>query len=574
MLSNTAIPREYGQFRDAVLSGNEVVNENVSQQMNNIDSLIANPNYYYDDTAIDGFIEFCMNEMTTTEGEPLDQILPSFRLWAEDLLSWYYYRTDRIYNPNTRHEEEVTSLHRLRNKQYLIVGRGAAKSMYIAFIQAYFLTVDPMTTKQIVVAPTIKQTEETLGPVRTAISRAQGPLFKFMGQGTLGSSSLSKPMLASTKVGVQNFLTNSVIEARPMRIDKLQGLRSKINTVDEWLSGKVPEDPIEALEQGASKIDDYVIVATSSEGTIRNGVGDSVKMELMKKLSNEDLDPHTSIWYYRLDSIEEVGNPDTWRKANPNLGYTVHYETYQREVKTMEANPSKRNDILAKRFGIPVEGYTYFFTYEETIPHSRHNFDGLECTMGADLSQGDDFCAFTFLFPLGETNFGIKTLSFVSETKMRKLPEATRQKYQEFVNEGTLIIKHDSILDMADIYEEVDTFIQSHNYIINSFGYDPYNSPKFVELWTRDNGSYGIEAVRQGARTESVPLGELKALSYDRKLLFDEQLMMFAMGNSIAIEDNNGNLKLSKMRADEKIDNVAALLDAWVAYTRNGELFQ
>lgn len=572
MLSNTAIPKEYAKFRERVLNGEEPVNEYVSQQMNLIDGLIASPDYYYDDTAIDGFVNFVESEMTTTTGETIT-ILPSFRLWAEDLLSWYYYRTEKTYNQKTHVFEFTESLRRLRNKQYLIVGRGAAKSMYAAFVQAYFLTVDSTTTKQIVTAPTIKQSEETIGPIRTAITRSQGPLFKFLTQGSIMDKTSTKQKLASTRKGIENFLTDSLVEARPMKIDKLQGLRSKINTVDEWLSGKISEDPIEALEQGASKIDDYIIVATSSEGTVRDGVGDTIKLELIGKLRGEFYDPHTSIWYYRLDDTQEVANPSMWPKANPNIGATVSYDAYQRAVETMEAQPAKRNDILAKRFGIPVEGFTYYFTYEETLLHRRQNFDNMEAFLGADLSQGDDFTAFTLLFPLGNSRFGVKVLSFVSRVKMAKVPTATRQKYEEFISEGSLIVHDETVLDMNIVFDELNEWIDSHGYLVMGVGYDPYNSEQFIRRWAELNGDYNLEKIRQGSRTESVPLGEIKNLASQRDLVFDQRLMTFAMGNAITIEDNNGNLKLSKLRSDEKIDNVAALLDAWVVYRRNQDLF-
>lgn len=572
MLSNSAVPREYGKFRQAVIQGEIPVNEFVSQQMNLIDDLIKSPEYYYDDTAIDGFIKFVENEMTTTEGDPVT-MLDSFKLWAEDLLAWYYYREDKSYDPKLHRMVFKRRLTRLRNKQYLIVGRGAAKTMYASFIQAYFLTVDPTTTDQIVTAPTMKQSNETMSPIQTALARAHGPLFKFMTEGDIRSNTYTKVKLASTKKGIENFITNSIIEVRPMKIDKLQGLRSKINTVDEWLSGKITEDPIEALEQGASKIDDYVIVSTSSEGTVRDGVGDTVKMELINKLKGQFYDPHTSIWYYRLDDVAEVANPDTWLKANPNLGITVSYDTYQRAVETMESTPAKRNDILAKRFGIPVEGFTYFFTYEETKIFGHQSYDNMECTVGMDLSQGDDFTAFTFLFPLGGGRFGVKTLSFVSSVKMSKVPKATQQKYDQFVKEGTLRVHDEVVLNMEQVFKEVVDYIEEHQFIIMGGGYDPYNSDQLIKLWTSYFGDYNLSTVRQGARTESVPMGEIKNLSATRNLIFDEHLMSFAMGNAIAIEDNNGNLKLAKNRSDEKIDNVAALIDAWVAYRRNEEVF-
>lgn len=572
-LSNTAYPQEYAKFRDAVLNGDIPVNQYVSMQMNRIDRLIASPDYYYDDEAINGFIEFAENEMTLTDGSDLT-LLPSFKLWAEDLLSWFYYSDEVVYDQELRRNVTVTVLKRLVNKQYLIVGRGAAKSVYDSLMQAYFLVIDPDTTHQIVTAPTMKLAEETMSPIRTAISRSRGPLMKFMTSGSVKANGQAKQMLASTKKGIENFLTNSLIEIRPMKIDKLQGLRSKYNTIDEWLSGKISEDVIGAIEQGASKVQDYVIISTSSEGTVRNGVGDTIKMELVDILRGDYDDPHSSIWYYRLDDVQEVNQPEMWMKANPNIGATVSYDAYQRDVALAEAQPTKRNDILAKRFGIPVEGFTYFFTYEDTIPHQRQNFDGMTAALGADLSQGDDFTAFTFLFPLGEHGFGVKTLSFVSAQRVAKLPQATQLKYEEFVKEGTLIIKDSTVLDMDEVFDDLDDFILEHNYDISAFGYDPYNATHFAERWATENSSFGMIKVRQGARTESAPLGELKHLAEARELIFDEQLMMFAMGNAIAIEDNNGNYKLSKQRAIEKIDNVAALLDAWVAYKDNREAFE
>lgn len=572
-LSNTAYPQEYAKFRDAVLNGDIPVNQYVSMQMNRIDRLIASPDYYYDDEAINGFIEFAENEMTLTDGSDLT-LLPSFKLWAEDLLSWFYYSDEVVYDQELRRNVTVTVLKRLVNKQYLIVGRGAAKSVYDSLMQAYFLVIDPDTTHQIVTAPTMKLAEETMSPIRTAISRSRGPLMKFMTSGSVKANGQAKQMLASTKKGIENFLTNSLIEIRPMKIDKLQGLRSKYNTIDEWLSGKISEDVIGAIEQGASKVQDYVIISTSSEGTVRNGVGDTIKMELVDILRGDYEDPHSSIWYYRLDNVQEVNQPEMWMKANPNIGATVSYDAYQRDVALAEAQPTKRNDILAKRFGIPVEGSTYFFTYEDTIPHQRQNFDGMTAALGADLSQGDDFTAFTFLFPLGEHGFGVKTLSFVSAQRVAKLPQATQLKYEEFVKEGTLIIKDSTVLDMDEVFDDLDDFILEHNYDISAFGYDPYNATHFAERWATENSSFGMVKVRQGARTESAPLGELKHLAEARELIFDEQLMKFAMGNAMAIEDNNGNYKLSKQRAIEKIDNVAALLDAWVAYKDNREAFE
>lgn len=572
-LSNTAYPQEYAKFRDAVLNGDIPVNQYVSMQMNRIDRRIASPDYYYDDEAINGFIEFAENEMTLTDGSDLT-LLPSFKLWAEDLLSWFYYSDEVVYDQELRRNVTVTVLKRLVNKQYLIVGRGAAKSVYDSLMQAYFLVIDPDTTHQIVTAPTMKLAEETMSPIRTAISRSRGPLMKFMTSGSVKANGQAKQMLASTKKGIENFLTNSLIEIRPMKIDKLQGLRSKYNTIDEWLSGKISEDVIGAIEQGASKVQDYVIISTSSEGTVRNGVGDTIKMELVDILRGDYEDPHSSIWYYRLDDVQEVNQPEMWMKANPNIGATVSYDAYQRDVALAEAQPTKRNDILAKRFGIPVEGSTYFFTYEDTIPHQRQNFDGMTAALGADLSQGDDFTAFTFLFPLGDHGFGVKTLSFVSAQRVAKLPQATQLKYEEFVKEGTLIIKDSTVLDMDEIFDDLDDFILEHNYDISAFGYDPYNATHFAERWATENSSFGMVKVRQGARTESAPLGELKHIAEARELIFDEQLMKFAMGNAMAIEDNNGNYKLSKQRAIEKIDNVAALLDAWVAYKDNREAFE
>lgn len=573
VLSNTAIPIEYGKFRDKVLRGEIPVNAEISMQMNRIDYLIESPDYYYDDEAIQGYINFCENELTLADGGDLN-LLPSFKLWAEDLLAWYYFVDEKVWNPDTRRYEIVTRKKRLTNKQYLIVSRGGAKSMYASTIQAYFLVADTSTTHQVVTAPTMKQSEETMNPIRTAISRSRGPLFQFMTQGNIQSNTWTKVKLASTKQGIENFLTNSKIEVRVMSVDKLQGLGTKINSVDEWLSGRIKEDVIGALEQGASKIDDYVILATSSEGTTRNGVGDTIKLELQDILRGDYFDPHTSIWHYKLDDIREVGQPEMWLKANPNLGATVSYETYEKDVNRMEAVPSERNDILAKRFGIPVEGATYFFTYEDTLLHRRQNFDNMICSMGADMSQGDDFCAFTFLFPIGNGTYGVKTRSYVSELKVKKLDTAMRQKYQEFIDEGTLHVMDGAVLDMLEVYRDLDNHILDHQYTVVSFGYDPYNAKEFVEAWSREHGEYGVTIVRQGAKTESVPLGELGNLASERLLMFDEELMKFAMGNSIAVEDTNGNRKLSKKRDSEKIDNVAALLDAWIAYKRFQEAFE
>ena len=573
VLSNTAVPNEYGRFRDQVMRGEIPVNREISMQMNRIDYLIESPDYYYDDEAIQGYIDFCENELTLADGGDL-HLLPSFRLWAEDLLAWYYFVDEKVWNPELRRYEIVTKKKRLTNKQYLIVSRGAAKSMYAASIQAYFLTIDTSTTHQVVTAPTMKQSSETMNPIRTAISRARGPLFEFLTMGNIHSNTWTKVKLASTKEGIQNFLTNSKIEVRTMSVDKLQGLGSKVNTVDEWLSGNIKEDVIGALEQGASKVDDYVIVATSSEGTTRNGVGDTIKLELLDILKGDYFDPHTSIWHYKLDDVSEVAYPEMWLKANPNLGATVSYETYEKEVNRMEAVPSERNDILAKRFGIPVEGATYFFAYEDTLLHRPQNFDGMICAMGADMSQGDDFTAFTFLFPLGNGYFGVKTRSYVSDVKVKKLDTAMRYKYQEFIDEGTLIVMEGAYLDMVDVYRDLDDFLLERQYTVMSFGYDPYNAKDLIEQWTREHGDYGLTVVRQGARTESVPLGEIGNMASERLLLFDEELMKFAMGNSIAVEDTNGNRKLSKKRDSEKIDNVAALLDAWVAYKRFQEAFE
>lgn len=571
VLSNRATPPEYARFREAVKRREIPVNQEVSMEMNRIDYLIASPEYYFDPDANKGFIDFCESEMTLTDGSDLT-LLPSFRLWSESLLGWFYFADEKVYNQQKRKFEIQQIKRRLVNIQYLIVARGSAKSMYAAFLQAYFLLVDTSTTQQIVTAPTMKQAEETMSPIRTAISRAKGPLIEFLTEGNILSQT-NKVKLASTKKGIQNFMTNSLIEVRAMTIDKLQGARSKMNSVDEWLSGDIKEDVIGALEQGASKILDYVILATSSEGTARNGPGDTIKLELMDILRGTYFNPHISIWYYRLDSIEEVNNPDMWMKANPNIGATVSYETYQRDVELAEKQPAKRSDILAKRFGIPVEGYTYFFLYEETLLHRRQNYDGAICTMGADMSQGDDFCAFTFLIPLGGEMFGIKTIAFVSDAKVRRLPAAMYQKYQEFIREGTLFVMDGVILNMMDVYEIVDDYIREHDYTVLGVGYDRYNADEFIARWVQENGEYGVEKVIQGARTESVPLGELKHLAEDRRLIFDQEIMKFSMGNAVVIEDNNGNRKLSKLRNEEKIDNVAAMMDAWVAYKRNQEAF-
>jgi phage terminase large subunit-like protein len=579
-LSNTATPKYYGQFRERVLRGEIPVNEEVSLQMNLIDDLIADPNFYYDDGAIDGFIRYCESELTLTDGSDLF-LLDSFKLWAEDLLSWYYFVERSVYVPypeggGGRYVRKKICT-RLRNKQYLIVARGAAKSMYAMLIQAYFLNVDTSTTHQVTTAPTMKQAEEVMSPLRTAITRARGPLLKFLTEGSLQNTTGSRALrvkLASTKKGVENFLTGSLLEVRPMSIAKLQGLRTKVASVDEWLSGDLREDVIGALEQGASKLDDYVIVATSSEGTVRNGSGDTIKLELADILRGDYPNPHVSIWHYKLDAIEEVADPAMWPKANPNLGITVTYETYQLDVERAENAPASRNDILAKRFGIPMEGFTYFFTYEETLPHRRRDFWKMPCSMGADLSQGDDFCAFTFLFPLRGETFGIKTRSYISSLTLHKLPGAMRQKYEDFIQEGSLHVLDGATLDMMEVYDDLDRFIIDSEFDVRSFGYDPYNAREFVTRWEQENGPYGIEKVIQGARTESVPLGELKALAGERLLIFDQELMSFAMGNCITMEDTNGNRKLFKKRQDAKIDNVAAMLDAFVAWKLNKAAFE
>lgn len=578
-LSNTATPKYYGEFRDAVIRGEIPICKEIEMEMNRIDDLIANPGIWYDDQAILGFIHFCEKELTLTDGEDLN-LLDSFKLWAEQIFGWYYYVERSIYEPNPDGHggHYVTKMikKRLVNKQYLIVARGAAKSMYASCIQNYFLNVDTSTTHQITTAPTMKQAEEVMSPIRTAITRARGPFFKFLTEGSLQNTtgSRSKRMkLASTKKGVENFLTGSLLEIRPMSIDKLQGLRCKVATVDEWLSGDVREDPIGAIEQGASKNPDYLIVAMSSEGTVRNGSGDTIKMELMDILKGDYINPHVSIWYYKLDSVEEVANPEMWIKANPNIGKTVSYETYQLDVERAEKAPAVRNDILAKRFGIPMEGYTYFFTYEETLPHKKRDYWSLPCSLGADLSQGDDFCAFTFLFPLRDGSFGIKVRAYITELTLNKLPAAMRIKYDDFINEGSLIVMDGTVLDMMRVYEDIDNHIAEVGYDVVSFGFDPYNAREFVERWERENGPFGIEKVIQGAKTESVPLGELKKLAEERMLLFDEDLMTFCMGNCITLEDTNGNRKLFKKRYEAKIDTVSAMMDAFVAYKLNKEAF-
>lgn len=578
-LSNTATPKYYGQFRDAVLRGEIPVNREISMEMNRIDELIANPGIWYDDQAIQGFINYCENELTLTDGEDL-YLLDSFKLWAEQIFGWYYFVERSVYEPfpDGHGGRYVTKQikKRLVNKQYLIVARGAAKSMYGSCIQNFFLNVDTSTTHQITTAPTMKQAEEMMSPIKTAITRARGPLFKFLTEGSLQNTTGSKAnrvKLASTKKGVENFLTGSLLEVRPMSIDKLQGLRCKIATVDEWLSGDVREDPIGAIEQGASKNDDYLIVAMSSEGTVRNGIGDTIKMELAEILKGEYYNPHVSIWWYKLDSIDEVSNPEMWRKANPNLGKTVSYEVYQLDVERAEKAPATRNDILAKRFGIPMEGYTYYFTYEETLPHRRRDYWGLPCALGADLSQGDDFCSFTFMFPLSNERFGVKTRNYITETTLHKLPLAMRTKYEEFMREGSLIVMPGTVLDMMQVFDDLDEHIIRNEYDVRCFGFDPYNAKEFVARWEAENGPFGIEKVIQGAKTESVPLGELKKLSEERMLLFDEDLMCFAMGNCIVMEDTNGNRKLLKRRYEAKIDAVAAMMDAFVAYKINREAF-
>ena len=579
-LSNTETPKYYGQFREAVLRGDIPVNREISMEMNRIDRLIANPNIYYDENAVEGYILYCENELTLTDGGDL-HLLPSFKVWAEQIFGWYYFVDRSVYEPNENGRGgryvNRTIKKRLTTKQYLIVARGAAKSMYASTIQSYYLNVDTSTTHQITTAPTMKQADEVMSPIRTAIVRARGPLFQFLTEGSLQNTTGSRAnrvKLASTKKGVENFLTGSLLEVRPMSINKLQGLRPKTSTIDEWLSGDLREDVVGAVEQGASKLDDFLILAISSEGTVRNGSGDTIKMELAAILRGEYDAPHISIWHYKLDEIEEVANPEMWVKANPNLGKTVTYDTYQLDVERAEKAPASRNDILAKRFGIPMEGYTYFFTYEETLPHRSREFWNLPCSLGADLSQGDDFCAFTFLFPLQNGRFGVKTRSYISSLTLMKLPGAARIKYDEFINEGSLHVLEGTILDMMEVYDDLDAFIQNSKYDVRTFGFDPYNAKEFVARWESENGSFGIEKVIQGARTESVPLGELKKLSEERLLIFDQSLMTFAMGNAVTLEDTNGNRKLLKKRQDEKIDNVSALMDAFVAYKLNKEAFE
>ena len=579
-LSNTATPIYYGQFRDAVLRGDILVNQEISMEMNRIDGLIANPGVWYDDEAINGFIAFCENELTLTDGEDL-HLLDTFKLWAEQIFGWYYFVEQSVYEPEPDghggHYVTKYIKKRLINKQFLIIARGAAKSMYGSCIQNYFLNVDTSTTHQITTAPTMKQSEEIMSPIKTAITRSRGPLFKFLTEGSIQNTTGSKAnrvKLASTKKGIENFLTGSLLEIRPMSIDKLQGLRCKVATVDEWLSGDIREDVIGAIEQGASKNPDYLIVAMSSEGTVRNGSGDTIKMELSDILKGKYVNPHVSIWWYKLDSIDEVSQPDKWIKANPNLGKTVTYETYQLDVDRAEKAPANRNDILAKRFGIPMEGYTYYFTYEETLPHRKRDFWQMPCALGADLSQGDDFCAFTFLFPLSNGSFGVKTRNYISSLTLKKLPSAMRVKYDEFMREGSLMVLEGTVLNMMEVYEDLDNHIIERGYDVRCFGYDPYNAKEFVERWVNENGPFGVEKVIQGVKTESVPLGELKKLAGERMLIFDEELMTFAMGNCITLEDTNGNRKLLKKRYDQKIDAVAAMMDAYVAYKINIEAFE
>lgn len=579
-LSNTAVPKYYGMFREAVLRGDIFVCKEISMEMNRIDALIADRSFYYDDQAVEGWIRYCENELTLTDGSDLN-LLDSFKLWGEQIFGWYYFVDRSVYEPypdgHGGRYVRKTIKKRLVNKQYLIVARGAAKSMYASTLQSYFLNVDTSTTHQITTAPTMKQAEEVLSPIRTAIVRSRGPLFQFLTEGSLQNTTGSKAnrmKLASTKKGIENFLTGSLLEIRPMSINKLQGLQVKIATVDEWLSGDIREDVIGAIEQGASKVDDYIIVAISSEGTVRNGAGDTIKMELMEILKGEYIAPHVSIWWYKLDSVDEVGYPEMWIKANPNLGRTVSYDTYQKDVERAEKAPAARNDILAKRFGLPMEGYTYYFTYEETLPHRRRDFWQMPCALGADLSQGDDFCAFTFLFPLRGGAFGVKTRNYISSLTLKKLPAAMRIKYDQFMDEGSLVVLEGTVLDIMQVYEDLDDHIVQCGYDVRCLGYDPYNAKEFVERWQSENGPFGIEKVIQGAKTESVPLGELKKLSEERMLLFDEELMTFAMGNCISSEDTNGNRKLLKMRREQKIDAVAAMMDAYIAYKHNREAFE
>lgn len=580
MLSNTATPKYYGEFREKVINGEIPVNEYIAMEMRRIDALIEDPRYYYDEDAMEGYVEFCNSELTLTDGSPME-LLDSFKLWAEQIYGWYYYEDRTVYirgkdgRPGRYATKRVKQ--RLTKKQYLIVARGAAKTMYDESIQAYHLVVDEDTTDQITTAPTMRQSEEVLQPLRTAIARARGPVFKLLTYGSLQNTTGNRALrqkLFSSKKGIENSLTNSILRVVPMSIDKVQGFRNKVATVDEWLSGDTREDVIGAIEQGSSKLDDYLILATSSEGTVRNGVGDTIKMELMDILKGKYRAPHISIWYYRLDDVSEVADEEMWLKANPNLGITVSYEVYERDVERAENAPAARNDILAKRFGIPMEGYTYFFTYEETKPHRRHDFWQMPCALGADMSQGDDFCAFTFLFPLGGDEYGVKTRSYISSRTLQKLPRAAREKYEEFMKENSLVVLDGSVLNMSDVYDDLDEYIESNEYDVECLGYDPYNAKEFILRWATEHGEFGIEKVPQGVKTESVPLGELKDLAEDRKLIFDQLLMQFAMGNCITLEDTNGNRKLLKKRYEEKIDNVAALLDAWVAYKVNKDSFE
>lgn len=580
MLSNTATPKYYGEFREKVINGEIPVNEYIAMEMRRIDALIEDPRYYYDEDAMEGYVEFCNSELTLTDGSPME-LLDSFKLWAEEIYGWYYYEDRTVYirgkdgRPGRYATKRVKQ--RLTKKQYLIVARGAAKTMYDESIQAYHLVVDEDTTDQITTAPTMRQSEEVLQPLRTAIARARGPVFKLLTYGSLQNTTGNRALrqkLFSSKKGIENSLTNSILRIVPMSIDKVQGFRNKVATVDEWLSGDTREDVIGAIEQGSSKLDDYLILATSSEGTVRNGVGDTIKMELMDILKGKYRAPHISIWYYRLDDVSEVADEEMWLKANPNLGITVSYEVYERDVERAENAPAARNDILAKRFGIPMEGYTYFFTYEETKPHRRHDFWQMPCALGADMSQGDDFCAFTFLFPLGGDEYGVKTRSYISSRTLQKLPRAAREKYEEFMRENSLVVLEGSVLNMSDVYDDLDEYIESNEYDVECLGYDPYNAKEFILRWATEHGEFGIEKVPQGVKTESVPLGELKDLAEDRKLIFDQLLMQFAMGNCITLEDTNGNRKLLKKRYEEKIDNVAALLDAWVAYKVNKDSFE
>lgn len=579
-LSNTAVPKYYGMFRDAVIRGEIPVNTKISLEMNRIDALIANPGVFYDDRAVEGWINYCENELTLTDGSDLI-LLDTFKLWGEQVFGWYYFLERSVYEPSPDghggHYVKKNIKKRLTNKQYLIVGRGAAKTMYASTIQSYFLNVDATTTQQVTTAPTMKQADEVMSPIRTSITRARGPVFKFLTEGSLQNTTGSKAKrvkLASTKLGIQNFLTGSILEVRPMNIAKLQGRHDKVATIDEWLSGDIREDVVGAIEQGAAKVDDYLIIAISSEGTVRNGSGDTIKMELMDILKGEYVNPHVSIWWYCLDSIDEVADPAMWLKANPNLDKTVSYETYQQDVERAEKAPAARNDILAKRFGIPMEGYTYYFTYEETLPHRKRDYWQMPCALGGDLSQGDDFCAFTFLFPLGNGSFGIKTRNYISSLTLMKLPAAMRIKYDQFMEEGSLIVLEGTVLDMMEVYEDLDNHIAERSYDVRCFGYDPYNAKEFVARWEAENGPFGIEKVIQGVKTESVPLGELKKLSEERMLLFDEELMTFAMGNCITLEDTNGNRKLLKKRYEQKIDAVAAMMDAYIAYKLNRDAFE